>query len=164
MAELTDADLYGLGARTLLACWEVYARGCPGAAVSRSPGVAAAVFPDGPERAFLDNALLERDLTGEAPGRRPPETPPADPPRSQAVETGRAAQNRGLMRTVEPRPRKPQDQRNWKPGIKDPGLSRPRHPAAVGLQPVPGAGQGLDRICLESIRTNSSATGGCMYL
>jgi GNAT superfamily N-acetyltransferase len=41
----------------------VYARGCRGAAVIRSAGVAAAVFPDGPERAFLSNALVERDLT-----------------------------------------------------------------------------------------------------
>jgi ribosomal protein S18 acetylase RimI-like enzyme len=63
VARLTDADLYCRGAKTLLACWEAYARGCRGAAVIRSPGVAAAVFPDGPERALLNNALLERDLT-----------------------------------------------------------------------------------------------------
>src|ERR1700729_2278291 len=59
---LTDADLYCRGAKTLLACWEVYARGCPGATVIRSPYVTVAVFPHGPERAFLNNALLERDL------------------------------------------------------------------------------------------------------
>jgi ribosomal protein S18 acetylase RimI-like enzyme len=59
----TDADLYHRGAETLLASWEEYARGATGAAVQRSPGVAAAVFPDGPERAVYNNALLERDLT-----------------------------------------------------------------------------------------------------
>lgn len=63
MTGLTDADLYRRGAATLLASWEAYASGCPGAAVIRSPGVAAAVFPDGPERAFLNNALLERQLS-----------------------------------------------------------------------------------------------------
>jgi ribosomal protein S18 acetylase RimI-like enzyme len=66
---LTDADLYCRGAKTLLACWEVYARGCAGAAVIRSPGVAVAVFPRGPERAFLNNALLERDLAGSGRAR-----------------------------------------------------------------------------------------------
>jgi hypothetical protein len=69
---LSDADLYRRGVKTLLASWEVYARGCPGAAVIRSPGVAVAVFPHGPEREFLNNALLEQNLaaSGRArPGR-----------------------------------------------------------------------------------------------
>jgi GNAT superfamily N-acetyltransferase len=59
---LTDADLYLRGAETLLASWEAYARGATGAAVQRSPGVAAAVFPNEPERAIYNNALLERGL------------------------------------------------------------------------------------------------------
>ncbi len=59
---LTDADLYLRGAETLLASWEEYARGATGAAVHRFPGVAIAVFPNEPERAVYNNALLERDL------------------------------------------------------------------------------------------------------
>jgi hypothetical protein len=54
---LTDADLYARGSETLLASWETYARGSPGAAVQRLPGVAAAVFPREPERGVYNNAL-----------------------------------------------------------------------------------------------------------
>jgi GNAT superfamily N-acetyltransferase len=64
---LTDADLYVRGAATLLGSWEEYARGATGAALQRSPGVATAVFPNEPERAVYNNALLERDL---APAER----------------------------------------------------------------------------------------------
>ena len=46
----------------MLAAWEEYARGAVDAAVRRLPGVTAGVFPCGPERAFYNNALLERDL------------------------------------------------------------------------------------------------------
>ncbi len=46
----------------MLAAWEEYARGAADAAVRRLPGVAAASSPCGPERAFYNNALLERDL------------------------------------------------------------------------------------------------------
>ena len=60
---LTDAELYLRGAATLLASWEEYARGAAGAAVRRVPGVATAVFPNEPERAVYNNALLERGLT-----------------------------------------------------------------------------------------------------
>ena len=60
---LTDAELYDRGTATLLASWAQYARGATGAAVRRLPGVAAAVFPNGPERAVYNNALLARDLT-----------------------------------------------------------------------------------------------------
>jgi hypothetical protein len=67
MTVLTDADLYLRGTETLLASWEEYARGAAGAAVRRSPGVAAAVFPNQPERAVYNNALLQRDL---APAER----------------------------------------------------------------------------------------------
>src|SRR6266487_2546155 len=63
MTVLTDADLYLRGAETLLASWAECARGATGAALRRSPGVATAVFPNEPERAVYNNALLERDLT-----------------------------------------------------------------------------------------------------
>jgi hypothetical protein len=61
MSGPSDSDLYLAGVQTLLASWEVYARGSPGATVVRAPGVVAAVFPTEPERGFLNNALLERD-------------------------------------------------------------------------------------------------------
>jgi ribosomal protein S18 acetylase RimI-like enzyme len=63
----TDADLHRRGIATLVASWEAYARGAAGAAVMRLPGVAAAVFPEEPERAVYNNAVLERGL---APRRR----------------------------------------------------------------------------------------------
>jgi hypothetical protein len=59
----SDADLYRRGAETLLASWEEYARGASGAWVRRYPGVAAAVFPNEPERAVYNNALLQLELT-----------------------------------------------------------------------------------------------------
>jgi ribosomal protein S18 acetylase RimI-like enzyme len=59
---LTDAELYLRGRLTLLASWEEYARGAAGAELRRLPGVAAAVFPKGPERAVYNNALLELRL------------------------------------------------------------------------------------------------------
>lgn len=61
------APLYRRGAQTLVASWEAYARAAGGtAAVHRSPGVAAAVFPDDPERGVYNNALLDRDLDSAA--------------------------------------------------------------------------------------------------
>jgi ribosomal protein S18 acetylase RimI-like enzyme len=63
MTEFSDAELYRRGAETLLASWEAYARSAPGAALQRAPGVAAAVFPDEPERGIYNNALLQRDLS-----------------------------------------------------------------------------------------------------
>ena len=62
MTVLSDGDLYLRGAETLLASWEEYARGATGGAVRRFPEVAVAVFPNEPERAVYNNALLERDL------------------------------------------------------------------------------------------------------
>ena len=62
MTEFSAAELYRRGAATLVASWEAYARGAPGAAVQRAPGVVAAVFPHEPERCVYNNALLERDL------------------------------------------------------------------------------------------------------
>jgi ribosomal protein S18 acetylase RimI-like enzyme len=59
---LTETDLYLRGAETLLASWETIARGSRGAALIRRHGVAAAVFPHGPERTVYNNALLARDL------------------------------------------------------------------------------------------------------
>ena len=50
----TAAELYRRGCATLLASWEEYARAATGATVRRLPGVAAAVFPDGPERAVYN--------------------------------------------------------------------------------------------------------------
>jgi len=62
MVVSTESELYRRGAATLVASWEEYARGAVGAAVHRLPGVAAAVFPNEPERGVYNNALLERDL------------------------------------------------------------------------------------------------------
>ena len=62
MTVRTDTDLFRRGADTLVASWEEYSRGAAGAFVQRSPGVAIAVFPNEPERAVYNNALLARDL------------------------------------------------------------------------------------------------------
>jgi len=64
MIEFSDAELYLRGAATLVASWEAYTRGAPGAAVQCDPGVVSAVFPHEPESAFYNNALFERDLEG----------------------------------------------------------------------------------------------------
>jgi GNAT superfamily N-acetyltransferase len=56
------SDLYSRGAQTLVASWEAYAGGSDGAAVLRSPGSAAAVFPGEPARSVYNNALIGRDL------------------------------------------------------------------------------------------------------
>jgi ribosomal protein S18 acetylase RimI-like enzyme len=53
-------ELYARGMATVVASWGEYARGAPGASVQRLPGVSAAVFPEGPERAVYNNAVLER--------------------------------------------------------------------------------------------------------
>jgi len=60
---LTDCDLYRRGAETLVASWDAYARGATDAAVHCFRGVAAAVFPNEPERAVYNNAFFERGLT-----------------------------------------------------------------------------------------------------
>ena len=59
----SDADLYARGVETLLGSWDEYARGASGASLRRSPAVAAAVFPNEPEGAVYNNALLQRDLS-----------------------------------------------------------------------------------------------------
>lgn len=55
-------DLYERGMATLVASWAAFARGAAGAAVTRTPGLAAAVFPAGPERDVFNNAVPERSL------------------------------------------------------------------------------------------------------
>jgi hypothetical protein len=45
-----------------VAAWVVFANAVTGAAVVRLPGLTAAVFPQGPERAVYNNAVLERGL------------------------------------------------------------------------------------------------------
>jgi GNAT superfamily N-acetyltransferase len=62
MTPVSDDELYARGSDTLLASWAQYARGAAGAALQRLSGVAAAVFPEGPERAVYNNALLDRGL------------------------------------------------------------------------------------------------------
>jgi ribosomal protein S18 acetylase RimI-like enzyme len=62
MFGLTDSFLYRKGVETVLAAWEVYARGVEGAEVRRTLGVAAAIFPGEPERSVYNNAILEREL------------------------------------------------------------------------------------------------------
>jgi hypothetical protein len=56
---VNDRDLYERGIATVLASWEVYARGSRGASVIRFPGAAVAVFPTEPERRVYNNAVLE---------------------------------------------------------------------------------------------------------
>lgn len=59
-------DLYERGMRTLVAAWAEHARGATNAAVLNFPGVAVAVFPDGREREFYNNAVLDRGLAAGA--------------------------------------------------------------------------------------------------
>ena len=66
MSVRTTNDLYGRGIKTLLSAWEEYARGATDAAIHYLPGVAAAVFPQEPERSVYNNAVFVRDLTAAA--------------------------------------------------------------------------------------------------
>jgi ribosomal protein S18 acetylase RimI-like enzyme len=61
-------DLLARGDATALACWAAIARSVPGARVVRRAGAGVAVFPEGPERAVYNNAILARGLDG--PERR----------------------------------------------------------------------------------------------
>ena len=65
-AAVSDLDLYLRGAETLVASWQEYARGARCASVRRFPGVAAAVFPNEPERSLYNNGLLARGLSAAA--------------------------------------------------------------------------------------------------
>jgi ribosomal protein S18 acetylase RimI-like enzyme len=58
----SDRRLYERGMTTEVACWEHFARATESAQVVRAPGLAAAIFPSGPERSVYNNAVLERDL------------------------------------------------------------------------------------------------------
>ena len=59
---MNDKELHLRGLRTAFAAWEVYAAGTAGASVRRAHGYTAAVFPNGPEAEFLNNAVLEQGL------------------------------------------------------------------------------------------------------
>ena len=63
---MTDDELYLRGAETVVASWEAIARGSRGARVIRAAGVAAAVFPNEPERTVYNNALLARGASADA--------------------------------------------------------------------------------------------------
>jgi hypothetical protein len=66
---LSDAELCRRGAETLLASWEQYAQGAPGATVWRFADVVSAVFANAPEHGVCNNALLDRGLgVGERAG------------------------------------------------------------------------------------------------
>jgi ribosomal protein S18 acetylase RimI-like enzyme len=58
----TDRNLYDRGIATAIACWGRFARSSEAAAMHRAPGLAAAVFPTGPERGVYNNAVLDRDM------------------------------------------------------------------------------------------------------
>ena len=60
---MSDSDLYARGIRTLVASWEVVARGSDGAAVEHFHGGSTAVFPVDPERRIYNNAVIDPALT-----------------------------------------------------------------------------------------------------
>jgi ribosomal protein S18 acetylase RimI-like enzyme len=65
MTVATEVDLSARAMQTLLACWDENARGASGASLEYGPGVAAAIFPAGPERAVYNNAVLDRGLASD---------------------------------------------------------------------------------------------------
>lgn len=66
---MNGLDLHLRGLRTAVACWAAYARTVRGGTVQHLPGVEVAVFTDGPEREFFNNAVLGHGL-GPAARRR----------------------------------------------------------------------------------------------
>ena len=60
---------YQRGIDTAVAAWVVWAAGVAGAQVHRDEQAVAAIFPTGPERAFLNNAVLDQGLAGTALSR-----------------------------------------------------------------------------------------------
>jgi GNAT superfamily N-acetyltransferase len=60
---MTDSNLYRRGIETAVAGWERFARSVRGAQVHRLRHADAAVFPDGPESVFYNNAVVARGLT-----------------------------------------------------------------------------------------------------
>lgn len=65
---IDESELYRRSTATMLASWREYARGSSGARVESLGGASAGVFPEGPERAFYNNALF--DLGLDAPSRQ----------------------------------------------------------------------------------------------
>ena len=65
MTVATEVDLCERAMLTVLACWEENTRGANGASLERGPGVAAAIFPAGPERVVYNNAVLDRGLPAD---------------------------------------------------------------------------------------------------
>jgi GNAT superfamily N-acetyltransferase len=63
MTPASDRQLYARSVTTLIASSEAIAQGCGRAEVRRLPGVAAAVFPEEPERSFYNNAVIDRGLS-----------------------------------------------------------------------------------------------------
>jgi ribosomal protein S18 acetylase RimI-like enzyme len=59
---LTESDFYLRATATLLASWDVDARGSAGAELVRSDAFAAGVFPNDPERSVFNNVLIRRGL------------------------------------------------------------------------------------------------------
>jgi len=66
MRGVSDSNLYRRGIATAVAGWERFARSVRGAEVHRLKHADVAVFPDGPESIFYNNAVVDRDLTPEA--------------------------------------------------------------------------------------------------
>ncbi len=58
--------LYGRMLANLIGSWTRIADGTEGASINRLPDVVMALFPEGPERAFYNNAVLARDLDAGA--------------------------------------------------------------------------------------------------
>jgi hypothetical protein len=106
MTPIVDRDLFARGAATLVASWGEYARGSSGAALLRLSGVAAAVFPDGPERAFYNNALLDRNLGAAERAMA-----------VDAMETAYSAAADRAVRRLGPRKRRGDAQRAGRPRI-----------------------------------------------
>ena len=59
---MTDNELYDRGIRTVAAGFSAFALVTSRAEVHRLAHVTVAVFPDGPERAVYNNAILRREL------------------------------------------------------------------------------------------------------
>ncbi|MGC4111491.1 MAG: GNAT family N-acetyltransferase [Nocardioides sp.] len=57
-----EISLHLRGLRTAVACWEAYAGTIAGGTLHRLPGIDVAVFTDGPEREFFNNAVPAHDL------------------------------------------------------------------------------------------------------
>jgi hypothetical protein len=62
MSGPTDRQLYDRAVATLAASWEAIASGSSGGRVLRLQGALVAVFPEEPERAIYNNAVLAREL------------------------------------------------------------------------------------------------------